>query len=602
MIATANLSKPTSLDSDSSLIDHATARMAYSSHQAQDVIIPQLLNEGIITYEALKHAEALAQQDGTESVLYHLIRTGSVRPEVVNELLANHFNCEPVNLLDLEIDEKIAHLIEAKIAVAFRVMPIAKEGRRLKVAMADPRNTDAIDQIMFATSMDVIPVVADTYTLATRIEQVYNRTGEEAQEALTLLDFQGADSVQEVENWLEDVQEEIEEAPIVRLIHATLHEAVKKRASDIHVEPLNAQVLRIRFRIDGELREIARTSIRLRDAIITRIKVMADLDIAEKRKPQDGRIRRKIGNRAIDFRVSIIPTSFGEKAVLRILDKSAVTLDLESLGIDERGLNILLNTLNSPYGMIIATGPTGAGKTTTLYSMLLRLNSTAKNIVSAEDPIEYDLEGITQTQVRAEHGLDFADILRAFLRQDPDVIMVGEMRDQATVQIAIRAALTGHMVLTTLHTNDAPSAFARLLDMGAERWNVANAVSVIIAQRLVRSICDRCKRTLTRDELSPYLKSGAFTEAELMSGPFFKGSGCQACDLTGYRGRTGIFEVLPVTTEIRKLIMDPTATTDQIRVAARNEGMQTLREAGLERARAGITTLDEVIRETRTQS
>lgn len=561
--------------------------------KAQDAVIPQILDEGMITHDNISRAEAMAQQDGTESVMFHLVQMGIVEPEPLLQVLSEHFRVDGVNLSDVYPDEKILSLLDAETAVSHRVLPIRRENRRYIVAMADPRDVNALDAVQFALGETVVPVVADTYTLARKIDQSYNRAGEQLQR--TLLDFD-KDVTVEVIDPLAEMQDEIDEAPIVKVIDATLHEAVRRRASDIHIEPVSDTELRFRFRIDGVLQEQERTGIRLRDAILSRIKILADLNIAEKHHPQDGRIKLKIGNRVIDFRVSTMPTSRGEKAVIRILDKTAISLDLETLGIDPAGLDVIQKTLASPYGMIVATGPTGAGKTTTLYSMLLKVNNEGINVLTAEDPIEYDLDGISQTQVRVDQGLDFADILRSFLRQDPNVIMVGEMRDLDTVQVALRAANTGHLVLSTLHTNDAASAFTRMLDMGAERFNIATAVTTVVAQRLVRRVCQKCKEPATYT--ADYLRLAERVPGELDGITFWKGAGCPDCDHTGYAGRLGLFEVMPVTTRLRQMIVGDQTSAEEIKTAAREEGMTTLREVGVDRARKGVTTLEEVVAHT----
>jgi type IV pilus assembly protein PilB len=568
--------------------------MRHNDARVQDEIIDALLERGVLTHDNLKRARTVAEQDENEPVLFHLLRMGIVSPDVATRLLAEYFGCEGVDLATVDIDDKVVHSIEAELAISHRVLPIGRDGPRLRLAMANPRDVEASEAVSFITGRVVVPVVADAYSLAARIDRSYNRTGEQIDKAL--MEFHGSSSEIEVADVLAEVQEAVAEAPIVKLIYATLHEAVKRKASDIHIEPINRNEMRIRFRIDGQLTERGRMPLKMRDAIVSRVKIMSEMNIAERRKSQDGRISREIDGRVVDFRVNTLPSSFGEKIVLRILDKSQVSLDLEMLGIDERGLDIIRSTLASPVGMIIATGPTGAGKTTTLYSMLLKLDAHARNIISAEDPVEYDLDYITQVPVSAEHGRDFSDILRAALRQDPDVIMVGEMRDLPTMQIAIRAALTGHTVLSTLHTNDAAGAFTRMMDMGAERFNVGTAVSTVIAQRLVRRVCAKCTAPFRYTD--DYMKLAQVPEELWANATFQRGEGCQACENRGYIGRVGLYEVLAVSPAIRDLIMAADGTAPAIKALARREGMKTLREIGVERSLAGLTTLEEVVANT----
>ena len=386
---------------------------------------------------------------------------------------------------------------------------------------------------------------------------------------------------------------QVEAAPVVKFINSLLADAVQRGASDIHIEPYETE-LRIRYRIDGVLREMVSPPTRMKSALISRVKILADLNIAERRVPQDGRIKLKMGKRVIDFRVSTLPTLFGEKIVMRILDQGSLTLDLERLGFPEGALHEFLKAIEAPYGIILVSGPTGSGKTTTLYSALTRLNQPGVNIMTAEDPVEYNLHGINQVQVRDEIGLDFAHSLRAFLRQDPNIIMVGEIRDPETASIAIKAALTGHLVLSTIHTNDAPSTVNRLVDMGLQPFLVATSLRCVVAQRLVRRICEECKRarSYAREALEE-----AGIEGEALEATYYEGAGCGECDETGYRGRVGLYEVMPVDSELRKLITNH-ARTDDMRQQAIEGGMVTLRDDGLAKMARGVTTLDEVLRET----
>lgn len=553
---------------------------------------------GVIGEDDLKKAKNAAQQDGIHPTSYFLIRMNLVKKRsVLIDLFSKHYGVKGIDLANIEIDEKIVRLIDAELAARHNVIPIERDGNKIRIAMSNPRDLSAIDAVEFATQLMVEPLVSDPFSIKQRIDRGYNQTEEQIQKLLLELD-EDMEAIfvvdEEEEEDKNDLQDEIDEAPVVKLVNNVITDAVRRGASDIHIETFENQ-LRIRFRVDGVLVEIARPPVRLARPVLSKIKLLSNLDPAIKRLPQDGRMKIRMGNRVVDFRVSTIPTAFGEKAVLRILDKSAINLNLEQIGIDERGLEIIVRTLLSPYGMIVATGPTGSGKTTTLYSMLMKLNGGELNILTVEDPIEYDLPGINQLQVRHNIGLTFASALRAFLRQDPDVVMVGEMRDHETAEIAVQAALTGHMVLSTVHTNDAATAFARLIELGVEKFNVANAMSTVIAQRLVRTVCPKCAQTVKYKE--EYLRFAQLTDEDIAGANFKKGRGCQECDGIGYVGRIGLFEVLPVTSRIRHLIMN-NASAEDIREAARAEGMMTLREIGLEKARQGITTLEEVIKHT----
>ncbi|MGW8282502.1 MAG: GspE/PulE family protein, partial [Gemmatimonadota bacterium] len=410
------------------------------------------------------------------------------------------------------------------------------------------------------------------------------------------LEEQDVEVVEDEEELLSttQLQAQVEEAPVVRLINGLLTDAVRRGASDIHIEPYEKD-LRVRYRIDGALQEIMKPPTRMKAALISRVKILADLNIAERRVPQDGRIKLKIGNRVIDFRVSTLPTLFGEKIVLRILDKGNLTLDLEKFGMEPKSEKDFLHAISQPYGMVLVTGPTGSGKTTTLYSALSRINTDEVNIMTAEDPVEYNLGGINQVQVRAEIGMTFAAALRAFLRQDPNIVMVGEIRDLETGSIAVKAALTGHLVLSTLHTNDAASTITRMIDMGIEPFNVASAVNIITAQRLVRRICTNCKVEATY--LPEVLESARLTHEEATTLQFQKGEGCDACNGSGYSGRQGLYEVMPMTPELRRMVLAGSSAAD-MKAQAVSEGMITLRQDGILKVRRGVTTLEEVIKET----
>ena len=594
-----------------------------------------LLAEKLVTREQLQRA-ADEQRSHGGRLGYHLVKLGFVDELALTRVLARHYKVPAVDLNRSALDPALIKLVPAEIAVQHLVLPLRREGRSLYVAMADPANLRVIDDLKFRTRSDIVPVITGEYTLRTMIERMYPQQDEveaAAQALLTDIDF-GDDDVEMVEDEQEDMTAAalsvaVNEAPVVKLINAILTDAVHKGASDIHFECFEHE-LRVRYRIDGALREIMKPPLKLRAALISRFKIMAGLNIAERRVPQDGRIKLKIGRRVIDYRVSTLPTLFGEKVVLRILDKGNLTLDLETFGIEPRAERELMEAVQNPYGMVLVTGPTGSGKTTTLYSALSKVNSIDVNIMTAEDPVEYNLYGINQVQVRSEIGMTFAAALKAFLRQDPNIIMVGEIRDLETGGIAVKAALTGHLVMSTLHTNSAPETVTRLLDMGLEPFNVASALNLVLAQRLVRRICPQCKtryvpddlelggakvtpRTTLRElrfttealndararatpEAAPFLRTLSLdtTIGEL---PFFKGGGCDACGGSGLKGRQGIYEVMLMTPELRRRILK-NGDAGELGDVAVAGGMLTLRMDGWLKVLKGITTLEQVVRET----
>jgi type IV pilus assembly protein PilB len=598
-----------------------------------------LIKEGLLTRDQLNRALEELQTSG-DTLGYHLVKQGTIDELTLVRHLAREYKVPAVDLTRSELDHTLVKLIPTSLAVKHALLPLKKEGRQLYVAMADPTNLRVIEDLEFRTRSDVVPVVGGEYTLRTLIERLYpgvaetDHTVSAAMDSLLdTIDFD-EDDVEMVEEEQDDMTAAaltvaVNEAPVVKLINAILIDAVNKGASDIHFECFEHE-LRVRYRIDGALREIMKPPFKLRAALISRFKIMAGLNIAERRIPQDGRIKLKIGNRVIDFRVSTLPTLFGEKVVLRILDKGNLTLELEKFGIEPRAEKELMEAVQNPYGMVLVTGPTGSGKTTTLYSALSKVNNIDVNIMTAEDPVEYNIFGINQVQVRNEIGMTFAAALKAFLRQDPNIIMVGEIRDLETGSIAIKAALTGHLVMSTLHTNSAPETITRLLDMGLEPFNVASALNLVLAQRLVRRVCDNCRTRYVPDELElaaakvtpkTTLRELRFTQralddararatpeaAPLLNAlsldttigelPFFKGNGCDSCNGTGLRGRQGLYEVMAITQEIRKLILK-NAGVPEIRDAAINDGMLTLRMDGWLKVLKGITTLEQVIRET----
>ena len=604
---------------------------------APDRIGDLLVKEGLITREQL--AKAIQEQKQTGARLGYCLVKLALVPEVeLTKVLAKQHKMPAVDLTRFEIDPKIAKTVPADIARKHCLIPVKRDGRTLTVAMADPMELGVLEDLKFITRYDIFPVLAGEFTVRSLIDKVFGATDDAQMASLmdTISELEaevGAD-VEVVEDEDEDVsqaalQAQMEDAPVVKLINAILTDAVRRGASDIHFECFEHEV-RVRYRIDGALLEVMKPPIKLKAALISRFKIMAMLNIAERRVPQDGRIKLKMGNRVIDYRVSTLPTLFGEKVVLRILDKGNLTFDLSAFGIEPRAERELMEAISNPYGMVLVTGPTGSGKTTTLYSALSKVNTMDVNIMTAEDPVEYNLFGINQVLVRTDIGMTFAAALKAFLRQDPNIIMVGEIRDLETGGIAIKAALTGHMVLSTLHTNSAPETVTRLLDMGLEPFNVASAVNLVLAQRLVRRICSNCrvqyqpgpeeyaalkiKPTTTMRELrfteealenakakatkeaAPFLQHLSLDTTFSQLG-FFKGKGCDTCQGSGLKGRQGVYEVMTMTPHLRKLVMQNVGAAE-IREAAIEEGMLTLRMDAWLKVMKGITTTEQMIRET----
>ena len=592
-----------------------------------------LIREGLITREQLDKALQEQRQNGTR-VGYNLVKLGFVPETELTKMLARQYRMPAVDLSKFEVDPRIAKLIPADLATKHLVLPLKRDGRTLTVAMADPTNLGIIDDLKFITRYDIFPVIAGEYTLRNAVEKYYESSDVQMQTLLADIASETENDVEVVEDREEDMSAAalaaaVDDAPVVKLINAILTDAVKRGASDIHFECFEHE-LRVRYRIDGALQEVMKPPIKLKAALISRFKIMSQLNIAERRVPQDGRIKLKLGKKVIDYRVSTLPTLVGEKVVLRILDKGNLTLDLEKFGIEPRAERELMEAVSNPYGMVLVTGPTGSGKTTTLYSALSKVNNIDVNIMTAEDPVEYNLFGINQVLVRNDIGMTFAAALKAFLRQDPNIIMVGEIRDLETGGIAIKAALTGHLVLSTLHTNSAPETVTRLLDMGLEPFNVASALNLVLAQRLVRRICGACKMKydptdeelgamkVSRDtplgemrftdealdgakqraskEAAPYLTSLSL-HTRIGELPYFKGTGCDQCNGTGLRGRQGLYEVMFMTPRLRKLILMNVGAAE-IKDGAIEDGMLTLRMDGWLKVLKGITTLEQVIRET----
>ncbi|GAC1688296.1 MAG: type IV-A pilus assembly ATPase PilB [Gemmatimonadaceae bacterium] len=593
-----------------------------------------LLREGLITKEHLEKALQEQRQNGTR-VGYNLVKLGFIQETEVTKMLARQYRMPAVDLSKFEVDPKIARLIPGDLATKHLVLPLKRDGRTLTVAMADPTNLSVLDDLKFITRYDIFPVIAGEFTLRNSIEKYYESSDMQMQTLLKDIEETTDDGDVEV---VEEREEEVtaaalaaavDDAPVVKLINAILSDAVKRGASDIHFECFEHE-LRVRYRVDGALQEVMKPPLKLKAALISRFKIMAQLNIAERRVPQDGRIKLKMGRKVIDYRVSTLPTLFGEKVVLRILDKGNLTLELEKFGIEPRAERELMEAVSNPYGMVLVTGPTGSGKTTTLYSALSKVNSIDTNIMTAEDPVEYNLFGINQVLVRTEIGMTFAAALKAFLRQDPNIIMLGEIRDLETGGIAIKAALTGHLVLSTLHTNSASETVTRLLDMGLEPFNVSSALNLVLAQRLVRRVCSNCKEryepdkvelaaakvtadTTLRDlrftdeaiqnaisratkEAAPYL-TNVTLDTRVGDISFFRGVGCDTCVGSGLKGRQGLYEVMFMTPNLRKLILQNVGAAE-IREGAIAEGMLTLRMDGWLKVMKGITTMEQVIRET----
>jgi len=566
-----------------------------ATNVVQDRLGDLFVREGLITEEQL--AEALREsRESKVRIGYALVKLGFVAEDELTRALAKQFRVPAVDLEKVKVEEKTLRLVPEDVAMKHRVLPLRKVGRTLTVAMANPTDMGAIDNLKFLTRFEIEPVVVGEYTLQKHLEDYYGMGETGMQEMLGDLLEEEVEVVEEEEEdvSVDALEAEVDKAPVVKFINGLLTDAVMKGVSDIHIEPYEKE-LRVRYRIDGALQEVMKPPMKMKAALTSRIKILADLNIAERRVPQDGRIKLKMKNRVVDFRVSTLPVIFGEKIVLRILDKGNLTFDLANFGFEPKAEKDFMNAIANPYGMVLVTGPTGSGKTTTLYSALSKVNNEEVNIMTAEDPVEYNLHGINQVLVRNEIGMTFAAALRAFLRQDPNIIMVGEIRDLETGGIAVKAALTGHLVLSTLHTNDAPSTVTRMIDMGLEPFNVAAALNLVTAQRLVRRICNECK--VEADYSDEVLEMAKLPEEWLKKHTLYKGEGCDKCGGTGYKGRQGLYEVMAMSSRLRKLIMQE-ASTDELRTAAIEEGMLTLRMDGLKKLGRGITTLEEVMKET----
>ncbi|MFO8070883.1 MAG: type IV-A pilus assembly ATPase PilB [Polyangia bacterium] len=554
-----------------------------------------MVREKLISLEELREAQDLQRKSG-ENLSKSLAKLGYASDEDVTDFIADQYNVPAIQLEDYEVEQEILDLIPREVAERHKIIPVSRAGTSLVVAMTDPTNLHAIDDVKFLTGYNVEPVVASEAALDQAISSYYAAplaSYDEVMDGFDGEEFDFGEDDEEAMNVLE-LEKMSEDAPVVRLVNLILINAIKKGASDIHVEPYE-KALRVRYRIDGVLHEEMQPPLKLKNALTSRLKIMSRLDIAERRLPQDGRIKLKLGKgREMDFRVSVLPTLFGEKVVLRLLDKSNLQLDMTKLGFDSQPLELFKHAIHQPYGMVLVTGPTGSGKTTTLYSALSELNRSDVNISTAEDPVEYNLHGINQVQMHEEIGLNFASGLRSFLRQDPDIIMVGEIRDFETAEIAVKAALTGHLVMSTLHTNDAPSTVSRLLNMGVEPFLVTASVILVLAQRLGRRLCKECKEPIEVPEEA--LLAAGFKPEEVAAGvTCYEGKGCKACSDTGYKGRVALYEVMPFGEELRELVLQGCSTAELKSEAIRLE-MASLRMAGLQKVREGVTSLEEVLR------
>ena len=584
-----------------------------------------LLKEKRITPEQLQEALSYQRQNGGK-LGANLVKLGFVKDEEITSLLSKQYGVPSISLNQFEIDPAVIKLVPAETAHKYQIIPLSRVGATLTIAMTDPTNVFALDDLKFMTGYNVEPVVAWETAVLDAIQKYYGAPGtggksasaaakaaaiemapgesalEIASRAMSEMPMLDADEVEVLEEFEEISAEALtrqgEEAPVIKLVNVILMSAISKGASDIHIEPYEKEY-RVRYRIDGLLYNVMSPPLKMRDAITSRVKIMAKLDIAEKRLPQDGRIKIRFTDagqqRDIDFRVSCLPTLFGEKIVLRLLDRTKLMLDMTKLGFESESLTKLETQISKPWGMVLVTGPTGSGKTNTLYSSISRINTSDTNIMTAEDPVEFNLVGVNQVQVRESIGLNFAAALRSFLRQDPNIILVGEIRDFETAEIAVKAALTGHLVLSTLHTNDAPSTINRLMNMGIEPFLVASSLNLVCAQRLVRRVCASCK---IDDPVPPQALIDVGFSPELAESVVpKKGKGCEKCNRTGYKGRVGLYEVMEINEELRELILVG-ASALELRRKAIEEGMITLRGSGLRKIAEGVTTIEEVVRET----
>jgi len=555
-----------------------------------------LVREKLISLQQLRQAQDEQKSTG-QNLGYTLAKLGYISDDEITSFLSTQYRLPAIDLDEFEVDAEVIRLVSREVCEKHKILPVSRSGSSLIVAMADPTNLHAIDDIKFLTGYNVEPVVASETSIHAAIERYYN-VGPSYDEVMAEFNIDDEDidfSASDEELNALELERASADAPVVRLVNMLLLNAIRKRASDVHIEPYERK-LRVRYRVDGVLHEEMTPPLKLKAALVSRLKIMSKLDIAERRLPQDGRIKLKLGKgREMDFRVSVLPTMWGEKVVLRLLDKSNLQLDMTKLGFDTKPLSDFKWAIGQPWGMVLVTGPTGSGKTTTLYSALSELNKVDVNISTAEDPVEYNLPGINQVQMHDEIGLNFAMSLRSFLRQDPDIIMVGEVRDFETAEIAVKAALTGHLVLSTLHTNDAPATISRLLNMGVEPFLITASVNLVLAQRLARKICTECKKPLEVEPQS--LIDMGFSDEAMKDLVIYKGVGCSNCNGTGYKGRIALYEVMRFVDELKEMVLQG-ASSAELKVAAARLGMSTLRMSGLRKIAEGVTTPEEVLRVT----
>jgi type IV pilus assembly protein PilB len=554
-----------------------------------------LVRENLITVQALRKAQEEQQKSGTR-IGTALIKTGAIEESKLTDFLSKQYGVPAINLKDFDVDPEIIKLVPKEVAEKHLVIPVNRAGPSLIVAMCDPSNIYAVDDLKFLTGYNIESVVASEISIREAIERYYAEKGPSLDDIVGEVSADDIEVSKEEDENIEEMAKAADDAPVVKLVNLILMDAIKKRASDIHVEPYEKD-FRVRFRIDGSLYEVMRPPMRLRNAITSRLKIMAELDISERRLPQDGRIKIKMGQgKEMDFRVSVCPTLFGEKIVMRLLDKSNLQLDMTKLGFDPQPLAWFKEAIDRPYGMVLVTGPTGSGKTTTLYSALASLNQIDTNISTAEDPVEFNFAGINQVQMHEDIGLNFAASLRSFLRQDPDIIMIGEIRDFETGEIAVKAALTGHLVLSTLHTNDAPGTVSRLLNMGIEPFLVTASLNLILAQRLCRRLCKDCKRPAASVDEAALIEAGIPAE-KMGSFTVYEKVGCRECNDRGYRGRVAVYEVMPFWDGLKELVING-ASAAELKQEAIRLGMSSLRMSALAKLMDGVTTLEEVVGNT----
>jgi type IV pilus assembly protein PilB len=556
-----------------------------------------LIQKSILTVDQVVDIEkGLNNSDGTVSLSAYLVENGFLSAEELAKALSDHYQIPYISISEYEIDREILDSVSEEIARRYKIIPLDRTDKLLTVALVDPDNIHHLDEIKIKTRMDVMPVISLPKEIEAAIDKYYGTQDVRPDDTYaSLLGDIEQDNIEVVHDQDDDFEGDgVESAPVIRLVNMLISEAIRSRASDIHLEP-EEKSFRVRYRIDGILKEMPGIPKRLQNPVISRVKIISELDIAEKRKPQDGRFKMKLENRVVDFRVSSVPTVHGEKVVMRLLDKRNLQLDLTKLGFEVESLLKFERAIRRPYGMLVVTGPTGSGKSTTLYSALSRINDPAKNIMTCEDPVEYQIKGINQVQARPEIGMGFPEVLRSFLRQDPDIIMIGEIRDKETASIAVKAALTGHFVLSTLHTNDAPSSLNRLIDMGLEPFLVGASLLLVVAQRLVRKICPECKRSY--QPTSELLQQLGMEPSQAESLLFYEGKGCNNCNDTGYRGRMALYEVMEMDEELADAAIKGLPNRE-IKVIARKNGMNTLRDSGIVKVLDGLTTVEEVLSTT----